>query len=376
MGKSGLSLQEAQRIDRLYEKIQEKSGTFMGYPCNLDFDYSELYRFLNYAVNNVGDPFISSNYQVNTHEIEREVLNFFAELTKTREEFWGYVTNGGTEGNMYGLYLARELYPKGIVYYSQDTHYSVTKILRLLNVKNIMIRSLENGEIDYRDLEETIRIKRDAVPIVVANIGTTMKGAIDDIEKIHNILEDLALPDHYIHSDAALSGMLLPFIQDAPAFGLSSCVDSLAISGHKFIGSPIPCGVSLAKRHHVDRIARSIEYVGTLDTTLSGSRNGITPLFLWYAIKQKGVEGFRRMAESCLALADYALEQFREINWDAWRNPYSNTVVFKRPSDECIRKWQLASYRDIAHIIIMPHITKEFIDKFMHDLQDSEPEKK
>jgi histidine decarboxylase len=239
-----------------------------------------------------------------------------------------------------------------------------------------MIRSLENGEIDYRDLEETIRIKRDAVPIVVANIGTTMKGAIDDIEKIQYILEDLAMQDHYIHCDAALSGMILPFIQDAPAFGFGSSVDSLAISGHKFIGSPVPCGVTLAKRHHVDRIARSIEYVGSLDTTLSGSRNGITPLFLWYAIKQKGIEGFRQMAERCLKLADYALEQFRQNNWEAWRNTYSNTVVFKRPAEECIKKWQLAAYRDIAHIIIMPHITKEFIDTFMHDLQDSEPEEK
>ncbi|MCI5221488.1 MAG: histidine decarboxylase [Candidatus Electrothrix sp. AR4] len=371
MGTSRLSIQEAERLAQLYKRLQEKSGTFIGYPCSLDFDYSELYNFFDFAINNVGDPFVSSNYQVNTHEIEREVLEFFAEITDTKHEYWGYVTNGGTEGNMYGLYLARELYPDAIVYYSQDTHYSVTKILRLLNIKNIMIRSLDNGEIDYQDLEETIRIKRDVIPIVVANIGTTMKGAVDNIEKIHEILEDLAMPDHYIHCDAALSGMLLPFLQDAPGIGLSSGIDSFSISGHKFIGSPIPCGVTLAKRRNVDRIARSIEYVGTLDTTLTGSRNGITPLFLWYAIKQKGVQGFSQMAEGCLDLADYALDQFRKIKWEAWKNKYSNTVVFKRPSAEFIKKWQLASYKDIAHIIVMPHVTKEFIDTFMRDLQES-----
>ena len=36
------------------------------------------------------------------------------------KETWGYCTNGGTEGNMYGLFLAREIYPKGIVYYFKD----------------------------------------------------------------------------------------------------------------------------------------------------------------------------------------------------------------------------------------------------------------
>jgi histidine decarboxylase len=370
MGSSRLSQQETEKLAQLHRKLQEKSASFIGYPCNLDFDYSELHNFFQFAINNVGDPFVSSNYQVNTHEFEQEVLSFFAELTGTQGEYWGYVTNGGTEGNMYGLYLARELYPNARVYYSQDTHYSVTKILRLLNVKNIMIRSLDNGEIDYHDLRETIRIKRDIVPIVVANIGTTMKGAVDNVEKIHAILEEFAIQDHYIHCDAALSGMLLPFLDKGPGIGLSSAIDSFAISGHKFIGSPIPCGVALAKRANVDRIARSIEYVGTLDTTLSGSRNGMTPLFLWYAIQQKGVEGFKEMAEGCLELAEYALEQFRTIQWQAWKNDYANTVVFQRPSPEFIRRWQLAAYKDIAHIIIMPHITKEFIDGFMRDLKE------
>ena len=53
-------------------------------------------------------------------------------------------------------------------------------------------------------------------------------------------------------------------------------VNSIAISGHKMIGSPLPCGVVLAEKAAVDRIARKIDYVGTLDTTLLGSRNAIT----------------------------------------------------------------------------------------------------
>ena len=66
------------------------------------------------------------------------------------------------------------------------------------------------------------------------------------------------------------------------------------------IGSPIPCGVVIAKRANVDRIARSVDYIGTLDTTLSGSRNAITPLFLWYALRTVGRDGFERRIAHCL----------------------------------------------------------------------------
>jgi histidine decarboxylase len=59
---------------------------------------------------------------------------------------------------MYGLFLARELFPDGVVYYSEDTHYSVGKILRLLHVRNIMIKSRPDGSMDVDDLHETLRI--------------------------------------------------------------------------------------------------------------------------------------------------------------------------------------------------------------------------
>lgn len=313
MNNPQLSAQDQKVLDALMQKVSNEADHFIGYPCNQDFDYSPLFPLLSYAINNVGDPFVSSNYHVNSHELEREVLADFARLTHAGDNYWGYVTNGGTEGNMYGLYLARELYPECVVYYSQDTHYSIAKVVKLLKIRNIMIRSLPNGEIDYEDLCETIRINRHLTPIVVANIGTTMKGAIDNVDRIHQVFQQLALPAHYVHCDAALSGMILPFVEDGPHFGFESGVDSIAISGHKFIGSPIPCGIALAQKQNVDRIARAIEYVGTLDTTLTGSRNGITPVFLWYALRIHGEDYFREVIQRCYRLADYAIEQLNTL---------------------------------------------------------------
>ena len=184
-----------------------------------------------------------------------------------------------------------------MVYFSQDTHYSVVKIMSVLKVRNIMIRSQDNGEIDYDDLHETIRINRDVPAIVMANIGTTMKGAVDDVSRIRGILDDLAVTRSYLHADAALSGMILPFVDDPQPYGFDAGFDSVAISGHKMVGSPLPCGVALTRREYVSRIARAVEYVGVLDTTLTGSRNALTPLMLWYAFRAEGAGGLQAHRE-------------------------------------------------------------------------------
>ena len=357
-----------ERLDSLLSKFEEMSSRFVGYPCNQDFDYSALLPFLAYTANNVGDPFHDSNFQVNTHEMEREVIGFFADLMRLpRDEAWGYVTSGGTEGNMYGLYMGRETFPNGVVYFSQDTHYSVVKILRVLKARNIMIKSQDNGEIDYDDLRETIRINRDVPVIFMANIGTTMKGAVDDVSKVRDILDDLAIVDSYIHADAALSGMILPFVDEPQPYGFDEGFDSVAISGHKMIGSPLPCGVALTRREYVARIARSIEYVGVLDTTLTGSRNALTPLMMWYALRTRGLEGFREMVTECMAVAEYAVARFNDSGIEAWRNDNSVTVVFPKPSDEVVRRWQIAPYEGIAHLIAMPHVTRELVDAVVDD---------
>lgn len=367
---SPLSATDRTRLDDLFRMLKDESSRFLGYPCNRNFDYAELARFLAFPINNVGDPYVPSNYHLETHAFEREVLAVFEGLTQAPAgETWGYITNGGTEGNHYGLFLARELYPDGIVYYSQDAHYSIGKVLRCLGLPSIMIRSRPDGSIDLDDLRETLRIHRDVPPIVCATIGTTMKGAVDDIAGIRSLFAEFALGRSYLHADAALSGMILPFVDSPPAWNFSHGIDSIAISGHKMIGSPIPCGVVLAKKINVERIARSVEYIGTLDTTLSGSRNGLTVLFLWYAFHTVGVEGFRAIIPACLEMAAYAIERLFPLGVAPWRHPYSNTVVFRRPSAEVTSRWQLACQGSHSHLITMPHVTREQIDELARDME-------
>jgi len=365
-----LSRTDQMQLDRFLERLRHDAGLEMGFPVAFDFDYRPLIPFLSFSLNNAGDPFMPMTYLLNSHEFEQEVVAFFAHLVRAPNgQWWGYVTNGSTEGNLYGLYLARELLPDGIVYFSQDSHYSVGKNLHFLNMRHIMIRCQSNGEIDYEDLRETLRIRRDAPPIIFANIGTTMKEARDDISLIRQILDDLAIESRYIHCDAALCGGYAAFLNPRPAWDFEDGADSIAISGHKFIGSPIPCGIALARRGHVDRIGHSVAYIGSVDTTISGSRNGFTPLLLWYAIRSLGVEGLRRRIDESLAVAEYAEQQLKDIGIAAWRNPQALTVVFPEAPQAVRDKWQLASAGGFSHIICMPHIKRRQIDELVGDIR-------
>jgi len=358
------------RLSNELNRLQLNNKSYLGYPLANDFSFKQLAPFLDLQINNVGDPYTPSSLGLDTKNIEIEVIDFFANLLHAKKDsVWGYVTNGGSEGNLYGLYLAREIFPDGMVYYSESTHYSVKKNLHLLNIKNIVIRSQDNGEIDYDDLERSITLRRDKPAIFFLNIGTTMKEAIDQLDKIKLIIKKLAIKDYYIHCDAALLGIVAPFFNPRPAFDFSEGIDSISISGHKFIGSPIPCGIVLCKNEHKNRVGSSISYVDTKDTTITGSRNGLTPLILWCALKKMGVNGLRNRVNSCIELAQYTEQKLQETGVNAWRNTNALTVVLDTPNIWICKKYQLAVENNITHIICMPGITKAKIDEFIEDIK-------
>ena len=363
-----LKKKHSKKLDRLYRHFSKAAKEMAGYPLCQEFDYSGLSRFLDFHINNLGDPFLKSwPYRINTLKFEKEVIDRIAKLLSASEgAYWGYVTTGGTEGNLYGLYMARELYPKGMIFYSDQTHYSVPKCVRLLRMHQSMIGSLPNGEIDYEELEKALHREK-KTPIIFANIGTTMKGAVDNLTRIKKILAKLKIKEYYIHCDAAFFGLILPFLPEleSQTFDFRMNVDSIAISGHKMIGTPFSCGAVLTKKSDLDRISSYIEYTASRDNTITGSRNGFAPLFLWQELVCAEKNKLKKLARSCIDKSDYAIKKFKDHGIDAWRNDNSVIVVFPKPSDKMIRKWQLAAQGDISHLIVLPHVSHKMIDRFI-----------
>ncbi|CDG20727.1 Histidine decarboxylase [Xenorhabdus poinarii G6] len=367
-----LSLADKDRLDAFWYHCVKNQYFNIGYPESSDFDYSYLQRFMQFSINNCGDWGAECNYLLNSFEFEKEVMQYFAELFKIPfEDSWGYVTNGGTEGNMFGCYLGRELFPDGTLYYSKDTHYSVAKIVKLLRIKSCLVESLPTGEIDDHDLLQKIIAHQEPHPIIFANIGTTLRGAVDNIKIIQQRMQQagIAREHYYLHADAALSGMILPFVDNPQPFTFADGIDSICVSGHKMIGSPIPCGVVVAKRKNVERISVDIDYISAQDKTISGSRNGQTPLMMWAAIRSHSFADWRHRVKRCLEMAQYAVKRFRAAGINAWRHDNSITVVFPCPSVAVWKKYCLATSGDTAHLITTAHHhDSSKIDRLINDV--------
>ena len=160
----------------------------------------------------------------------------------------------------------------------QGIYYSIQKSARIESFFKEVVDVDKYGEIDYNDFKSKLIKHKDKSVVVVLNIGTTVTGASDSPEKIKKILSEVGVSKHFIHCDCAFHGMIFPFVDNAPKFDFSCGIDSLCFSGHKIIGSPIPCSIVLTYKKYKQKIESSVEYVGLVDSTIAGSRNAFAPL--------------------------------------------------------------------------------------------------
>ena len=191
---------------------------------------------------------------------------------------------------------------------------------------------------------------------------------MDNLDTIRAIIDDLALPRSYIHADGALHGMILPFVDDPQPFAFDSGIDSIAISGHKMIGSPIPCGVVVTKKeytaqiwqgnrvcrragHNAARLAQR-DYPDDNLVRADQARHGRIP-------RDGGEDaGHRRIRRS-------AVQRERDSRLARQEQPYCGLPAAFLSM--CCSRWQLAPLGDIAHLITMQHVTREMIDEVIAD---------
>lgn len=459
-------------LNQLRAYTQLYKSHFMGYQANQALDYKDdLAEFLNLHLNNIGDPFQSGNFMLNTKWIERAVLDYFAKLwnakaphdDKDGESYWGYVVSmGGTEGNLYGLrnardYLAGKLLASDIassqaavkqegdqpvqlrsklyqgrflrqqrpgevsstaeeaieentnayipiLFYSEDTHYSIEKIKDLLLLPTFYeygslhypqqsplggawpekVPSNDDGSINVNALRLLVQFfASKGHPIIVNfNFGTTFKGEYDQVEQAVNALLPILKANHlferelkvtvgdktirsrrngfWFHVDGALGAAYMPFLEmaknqkrysgDVPVFDFRTYIHSLAVSGHKEIGAPWPTGVYLSKTKYLLNFV-DVSYVGARDSTLSGSRNGFSALVLWHYFARHSYADQINKALRLESLTQLAYNELQLLQQTVWRqmdlhierSPGALTVRFLRPNPAIVTRFSLST---------------------------------
>lgn len=304
-------------------------------------------------------------------EIERDLIQMVGHLLGATAVD-GYVTPGGTEANIMGLWIGRNKLQKEFsssdqrvaVLASPASHYSLRKACNLLGlgegswlecghcrdfssgkwISHIFVPENNKGGLHFVEADE---IGRMLVPrlaekieelksryqisrfIISVNEGTTMFGSMDHTVAIGNLIYGLRLKwnnrvGFYIHSDSAYGGFVYPFTMPSAqwAFRVPE-VDSLTIDPYKMGQGPMAEGIFLCRKPLGEEkvreglqkyIERPTYYVNDeYDDTLCGSRSGVHAVACWAVIMQEGSNGFTRIWEGILAKKEYLLKKISAV---------------------------------------------------------------
>jgi hypothetical protein len=68
------------------------------------------------------------------------------------------------------------------------------------------------------------------------------KNLLTFVAQVLDILKETGYTEDrfFIHCDGALFGMMMPFLKDAPMVTFKKPIGSVSVSGHKFVGAPVP----------------------------------------------------------------------------------------------------------------------------------------
>jgi glutamate/tyrosine decarboxylase-like PLP-dependent enzyme len=171
-----------------------------------------------------------------TAALEREAVDELAEMLGFRQPFLGHLTSSGTIANLEALWVSRELRPGEAIVSGENAHYTHARVCEVIGVRHETIPQDPLGRLDPDVLEQ--RLAAGGVGTVVATLGTTSLGAIDDLEEIAGLC---ARYEARLHGDAAYGG----FFTGVVPLGPVERADSVVIDPHKHGLQPYGCGCVL-----------------------------------------------------------------------------------------------------------------------------------
>lgn len=395
------------RLTEAYKaNITYKDSTILGYPGStpLKQALSAYVKFLDLNANNIGTHtrIQSESGFRGTQQLERDSIAMLASLfgaDNVNNQVDGYLTSGGTEGNIMGLWILRNL---SEIQFSQDslllktglTHYSFSKAFNLLRLNKIEDVMLDTDlAMDVEHLEEKIRKYSSGgqkVFIVICTLGYTVTGSIDKLSRIQALIDQLEKQIDIkvlIHIDSAQGGFIYPFLSPEYTYGFNfRSVMTISLDAHKSGLLPYSCGIFLCRKNLQQYVETDVPYIRShFDDTLIGSRNGAVAASLWAAIMSNGREGYRSIYRKCLKTKTSFIHRFKKAIPKSWSytNELMNIVAIEIPgikggklSNNCEKKFGLNLSRivlndvtrNVYKIVFMPHVSETVISEFLKDI--------
>ncbi|ADP76927.1 Pyridoxal-dependent decarboxylase [Methanothermus fervidus DSM 2088] len=377
MMEKGLSEKQVLKELKNYKKLDcsYSSGKILGSMCTEPHPFAKkvYYEFLT---TNLGDPGLFRGTSI----LEKETIQMLSSLLNA-EKAYGNIVTGGTEANLMAMRAARNIsnIEKPEIIVPASAHFSFNKASEILNLK-LKIAKLDE---EYKVNVESVKDKITSNTVAIVGIaGTTELGKVDPIPELSKLCEDENI---YLHVDAAFGGFVIPFLKDIgyklPDFDFKlGGVSSITIDPHKMGLVPVPAGgILFRKKEYIDVQSVYTPYLTEeRQSTIVGTRTGASVAATWAMLKYMGREGYRKVVRECMETTKFLAKKISKIGLDLITKPELNIVAFD-PGDtyEVAKKlenlgWLVSVSKnlDAIRIVVMPHITKDHVKKFIEDLED------
>lgn len=269
-------------------------------------------------------------------QIELTAIEWLRELFRLPKNSGGLFVSGGSMANMTGLAVARHVMlanntTNATIYFSDQTHSSVAKGLKILGFQQFQIRKIpsdKNFRLSLDDLRQRIAADRlqGMVPFcVVANAGTTNAGAVDPLKELAAFCKTEGL---WLHVDGAYGGAAAITERGRKALEGIELADSLGIDPHKWLFQPYEIGCALIRNrdHLKDTFKVSAEYLKIIEHNAEQVNfcdygvqltRGFRALKLWMSMKAFGVDAFKQAIDIGIENAEYVESLLRSSkNWE------------------------------------------------------------
>ncbi len=275
-------------------------------------------------------------------EIERQTVQWIAELIGYRPDCGGILVSGGNMANFIGVLAARrakapQVREEGMagsrlrLYATHETHTWIEKALDMFGFGangRRMIPIDGSLRMDVRALRSAIAEDRaDGLQpfLVVANGGSVSTGAVDPLRELAAVCRE---EDLWLHVDGAYGAFAAAAPSAPDDLRALAEADSIALDPHKWLYMPAEAGCALVRSDQdlLDTFDFTPPYyrlgAEELHYYKRGPQNsrGFRALKVWLSLRHLGREGYAELIERDMALAR-ELDEIVDATPDLERGP-------------------------------------------------------
>lgn len=285
-------------------------------------------RFVEINPNNIGG-WSSKPPIIGTRQLEYEVIHKLLDLYKCRrgQNYEGYVTSGGSEGNLFSVWVGKAAVIRKrkldqiCLLKTQLTHYSIDKSCKMYSIQSIDVPlNINAWNMDPESLEKEMikQVKKGITGFIVSlTFGYSETGTSDNLQRISDVVQKIESQFKNVTVsiiiDAALNGLVEPFITDNfQPFNYKN-VDIFSTDFSKFTAVPFPAGAVIYRGHLKKLIEQKVPVFPMPDNTLLGSRPGASVAAIWAVIHRYGVSGYKKIISRQLGVKNYFIEEMLKL---------------------------------------------------------------